>query len=93
VITAGITSFYMFRLIFLTFHGVSRVEPEKEHHVHDSPPVMAIPLIVLAVLATVGDFVGCPTDCSGVTPLGAFSRPFVAEDELKNFRSYGCGPH
>jgi NADH-quinone oxidoreductase subunit L len=60
VITAGITSFYMFRLIFLTFHGVSRVEPEKEHHVHDSPPVMAIPLIVLAVLATVGDFVGLP---------------------------------
>ena len=50
----------MFRLIFLIFHGVSRVEPEKEHHVHDSPPVMAIPLIVLAVLATVGDFVGLP---------------------------------
>ena len=60
VITAGITSFYMFRLIFMTFHGVSRVDPEKEHHVHESPPVMTIPLIVLAVLATVGGFVGLP---------------------------------
>ena len=50
VITAGITSFYMFRLIFMTFHGDSRVDPEKAHHVHESPPVMTIPLIVLAVL-------------------------------------------
>ena len=71
VITAGITSFYMFRLIFLTFHGVSRVEPEKEHHVHESPPVMAIPLIVLAVLATVGGFVGLP---DGLLWGNAFSR-------------------
>ena len=52
MITAGITSFYMFRLIFMTFFGVSRVDHEKEHHVHESPPVMTIPLIVLAVLAT-----------------------------------------
>jgi NADH-quinone oxidoreductase subunit L len=71
VITAGITSFYMFRLIFLTFHGVSRVEPEKEHHVHESPPVMAVPLIVLAVLATVGGFVGLP---DGLLWGNAFSR-------------------
>ena len=52
VITAGLTSFYMFRLIFMTFFGDSRVEPDKEHHIHESPPVMTIPLIVLAILAT-----------------------------------------
>jgi len=54
VITAGMTSFYMFRLIFLTFFGTSRVEPEREHHLHESPPVMTIPLIILAILAFVG---------------------------------------
>jgi NADH-quinone oxidoreductase subunit L len=60
VLTAGITSFYMFRLIFMTFHGRSRLDPEKEHHVHESPPVMAIPLIVLAALSIIGGWVGLP---------------------------------
>jgi NADH-quinone oxidoreductase subunit L len=50
----------MFRLIFMTFFGESRVEPEKEHHIHESPAVMTIPLIVLAILATVGGWVGLP---------------------------------
>jgi NADH-quinone oxidoreductase subunit L len=60
VVTAGITSFYMFRLIFMTFHGTSRLDPEKEHHVHESPPVMAIPLMVLAALSIIGGWVGLP---------------------------------
>jgi NADH-quinone oxidoreductase subunit L len=60
VITAGITSFYMFRLIFLTFFGDSRVDSEKEHHIHESPAVMTIPLIVLAILSTVGGWVNLP---------------------------------
>jgi NADH-quinone oxidoreductase subunit L len=60
VITAGLTSFYMFRLIFMTFFGDSRVDSEKEHHIHESPAVMAIPLIVLAILATVGGWVNLP---------------------------------
>ena len=54
------TSFYMFRLIFMTFLGDSRVDPEKEHHIHESPAVMTIPLIVLAILAIVGGWVGLP---------------------------------
>src|SRR6266481_1153283 len=60
VITAGLTSFYMFRLIFLTFFGESRVEADKEPHIHESPAVMTIPLIVLAILATVGGWVNLP---------------------------------
>src|ERR1700722_7731850 len=60
VITAGLTSFYMFRLIFMTFFGDSRVDPDKEHHIHESPAAMAIPLIVLAILATVGGWVNLP---------------------------------
>jgi NADH-quinone oxidoreductase subunit L len=60
VVTAGMTGFYMFRLIFITFYGTSRLDPEKEHHVHESPTIMAIPLIVLAVLAVIGGWVGLP---------------------------------
>jgi NADH-quinone oxidoreductase subunit L len=60
VITAGLTSFYMFRLIFMTFFGESRVDPDKEHHIHESPAVMTIPLIVLAILATIGGWVNLP---------------------------------
>jgi NADH-quinone oxidoreductase subunit L len=60
VITAGLTSFYMFRLIFMTFFGDSRVDPDKEHHIHESPAVMTIPLIVLAILATFGGWVNIP---------------------------------
>ena len=60
VITAGLTSLYMFRLIFMTFFGNSRVDSEVEHHIHESPAVMTIPLIVLAILATIGGWVNLP---------------------------------
>ena len=59
-ITAGFTAFYMFRLIYLTFYGDSRVEPEVAKHVHESPKTMTIPLIVLAVLSVFGGWVGTP---------------------------------
>ncbi|HXZ88986.1 MAG TPA: NADH-quinone oxidoreductase subunit L [Candidatus Binataceae bacterium] len=71
VITAGLTAFYMFRLLFMTFHGQSRVAPDTAHHVHESPPVMTIPLIVLAVLSAVGGLVGLP---NGVLWGDAFKR-------------------
>ncbi len=59
-VTAGMTAFYMWRLVFLTFFGRSRVEHEVEHHIHESPRVMLVPLGVLAVLSVVGGFVGIP---------------------------------
>ena len=55
---AFITAFYMSRLVFLTFFGESRVDPEVEKHIHESPRVMTIPLMVLAFLAVVGGLVG-----------------------------------
>jgi NADH-quinone oxidoreductase subunit L len=59
VITAGLTAFYMFRLIFVTFHGESRVDPRVASHVHESPPVMWVPLVLLAIFsAAVGAVVG-----------------------------------
>ncbi|HEV8232777.1 MAG TPA: NADH-quinone oxidoreductase subunit L [Thermoanaerobaculia bacterium] len=58
--TAGLTAFYMFRLVSLTFSGEFRGTPEQAHHVHDAPPTMTLPLVVLAFLSTVGGFLGLP---------------------------------
>jgi NADH-quinone oxidoreductase subunit L len=59
-IASALTAFYMFRLYFLTFHGKFRVTHDQEHHLHESPKSMTIPLIVLAVLSCVGGFIGFP---------------------------------
>ena len=60
LVVSACTAFYMFRLYFLTFHGKFRGTHEQEHHLHESPAVMTIPLIVLAVLSVVGGFIGLP---------------------------------
>ena len=60
VITAGMTAFYMFRLYAMTFLGKFRGTHEQEHHLHESPSAMTIPLIILAILSVVGGFVGIP---------------------------------
>lgn len=57
---ALMTAFYMFRLYAMTFTGSFRGTHEQQHHLHESPPAMTIPLVVLAVLAVVGGFVGLP---------------------------------
>ncbi|HVG15207.1 MAG TPA: NADH-quinone oxidoreductase subunit L [Chitinophagaceae bacterium] len=60
LITAALTAFYMFRLLFITFFGGFRGTEEQRHHVHESPAAMTIPLVVLAILSIVGGFVGVP---------------------------------
>jgi NADH-quinone oxidoreductase subunit L len=60
VFTALLTAFYMFRLYATTFMGKFRGTSEQEHHLHESPAAMTIPLWVLAILAMVGGFVGIP---------------------------------
>ena len=57
-ITAGMTAFYMFRLLFMTFHGESHVDHDVEHHIHESPGSMTIPLTILAVLSIIGGWIG-----------------------------------
>jgi NADH-quinone oxidoreductase subunit L len=59
-VAALFTAYYMFRLFFLTFTGTFRGTHEQEHHLHESPPTMTIPLIVLAGLAMVGGVLGIP---------------------------------
>lgn len=60
VITSLMTAFYMFRLLYLTFFGKFRGTHEQEHHLHESPKAMTIPLIVLALLSVIGGFAGIP---------------------------------
>jgi len=84
-IGAFLTSFYMFRLTYLTFFGTSRVEPRVAHHIHESPPIMTRPLMILAGLAVVGGFLGVPPEHGWfhsflhdvATPLGA--EPHVVD--------------
>ncbi|MBS1528233.1 MAG: NADH-quinone oxidoreductase subunit L, partial [Bacteroidetes bacterium] len=75
VVTAMFTSFYMFRMLYLTFYGKFRGTPEQEHHLHESPPTMTIPLIVLAILSIIGGFIGVPETLGGHHWLEHFLAP------------------
>lgn len=65
VITAGMTAFYMFRLVYMTFFGEGRMDQHTKEHLHESPKVMTIPLIALAVLSVIGGYVGIPAALGG----------------------------
>jgi len=60
VLVAGMTAFYMMRLMFLTFHGEARLSPEVADHVHESPNVMTVPLIALAIGSVLVGYLGLP---------------------------------
>ena len=60
LVTAFLTAFYMFRMMFLTFSGKYRGSHHAEEKIHESPSNMTIPLIVLAVLAAVGGLINIP---------------------------------
>jgi len=69
--TALMTSFYMFRLLWLTFLTPSRMSHEVEHHVHESPLSMTSVLVILAVLSAIGGFIAVPHFLEPVMPLPA----------------------
>ena len=77
VLTAGLTAFYMFRLLFLTFFGAPRYD-EHHVHVHESPKNMTIPLIVLAVLSVCGGWMAAPQLLGGVNHFQQFLAPVLA---------------
>jgi NADH-quinone oxidoreductase subunit L len=59
-LTAGLTAFYMLRLLYLTFHGQERMDAQVKSHIHEAPKSMTIPLLALAVLSVIGGWVGLP---------------------------------
>jgi len=60
LLTAGLTAFYMMRLVSLTFAGRFRGTHEQEHHLHEAPASMTLPLVILAALSVVAGFLGLP---------------------------------
>ena len=77
VVTAGLTAFYMFRLLFLAFHGAPRYD-EHAVHVHESPKKMLVPLVVLAVLSVVGGWWAAPELFGGPNYFDRFLAPVFA---------------
>ncbi len=83
MIASLMTVFYMFRLLFLTFFGSFRGTHEQEHHLHESPKSMTIPLIVLAVFSVIVGFVGFPHELGKVLHIqnwfGHYLAPALGE--------------
>jgi NADH-quinone oxidoreductase subunit L len=59
-LTAGMTAFYMFRQLFMVFHGSSRADSHVQAHLHESPAVMTLPLMILALGSIFSGWLGAP---------------------------------
>lgn len=82
LITAFMTAFYMFRLLFNTFYGSERMDEHVKHHVHESPKIMTIPLVILAILSVVGGYVGIPHVLGGGANFEKFLEPVFEASKL-----------
>ncbi len=76
--TAGMTAFYVFRAVFLVFYGKDNVSHEAKHHLHESPPVMTLPLVVLATGAALVGFLGVPAALGGGNAFHHWLEPVFA---------------
>lgn len=89
-LTAAIlTAFYIFRLFYLTFHGKSNVTAEAEKRLRESPPVMVVPLYILAFLAIFGGYIGLPHALGG----GAWFEKFLAPVTAQSIQGVEAGSH
>jgi len=79
---AGLTAFYMTRMMVLTFFSRERITADARHHLHESPAVMTVPLVVLAVLSVIGGLIGLP----------AWLGPNVFEEWLEPAFRYAVRP-
>src|SRR5246500_2190102 len=77
-ITALMTAFYMFRLIYLTFCSKPRMSHEVEHHIHESPASMTMPLVVLAVMSLFAGFLGFPQSLARLVGIHGETNRFEA---------------
>jgi NADH-quinone oxidoreductase subunit L len=78
-VAAAMTAFYMFRLYHMTFSGSFRGGHEVEHHVHESPSTMLVPLQVLAVGSVLAGFLGIPAILGGGNWIEHFLHPVFAD--------------
>jgi NADH-quinone oxidoreductase subunit L len=76
-VTSILTAFYMFRMFFLTFYGKFRGTHDQEHHLHESPKSMTVPLMFLAALAVVGGLAGLPEFWGTNNWISGFLSPVI----------------
>lgn len=74
LLTAFLTAFYIFRLVFMVFSGTTRATTASRRHLHESPKIMTSPLVALAGLAAVGGLIGIPF-FKGGSPLRHYLSP------------------
>jgi NADH-quinone oxidoreductase subunit L len=92
LLTALLTSFYMFRLIFLTFHGKPRYDEHKVH-VHESPKSMLVPLMILAVLSIIGGWMAAPAFWGGPDYFARFLEPTFVQSSVGNAEGAEAAAH
>ena len=88
-LTALMTAFYMFRLIYLTFVSKPRMSHEVEHHIHESPKSMTMPLVVLAVMSLFAGFLGFPHSLGGSDRFAKYLDPVFARGEAQVLTEQG----
>jgi NADH-quinone oxidoreductase subunit L len=89
IVTAFLTAVFAFRLIFMTFFGECRADPEVQAHIHESPKVMTIPLVLLAIpSAALGALVGWPPEGGWIH---TFLEPVFFDVEHEEFAWLGEG--
>ncbi|TAL62936.1 MAG: NADH-quinone oxidoreductase subunit L [Bacteroidetes bacterium] len=91
VLGSVMTAFYMFRLFYLIFYGKFRGTEKQQHHLHESPMTMAVPLIILAALSVVGGFIGFPEVFGGNHWLHEYFYP-VFKDSYNNLNYHASLP-
>ena len=75
VVTAGLTAFYVFRILFVVFFGKPHVSKKEARRIHESPAVMVIPLVILAILAATGGYIGLPHVLGAGNAIEEFLHP------------------
>lgn len=81
-VTGGLTAFYAFRLLFVAFGGATRLDRKAEKGLHEAGPTMIVPMVLLAILAAVGGFVGLPEGLLGLgNAVDSFLHPVFAGAE------------
>ena len=80
LVTAGLTACYMFRAVYLTFEGEFRGTEEQRHHLHESPKVMTVPLMILAVGSVFAGLIGIPKlGKLDINVFGHFLHPVIVD--------------
>ncbi len=88
---AGMTAFYMFRLLFLTFWGEERMDDHTKHHIRESPKNVVYPLVVLAALSAIGGFVGFPAWTGIDNRFEHFLAPVMRLPDIAEQHHYSIG--